>query len=250
MKRLYILYLLPLLLACNKEKMPPPSYEPGVFFYSTFTNQIAGGTDSTAIANVFTGQYSFYFSPQKTQDTFWFPIVRVMGAASDHDRTIDLEVTGGDGIAGTHYQLLPYIMPADSLTATLGIVLFKNALTDSTLHITLQFKPNADFPATALDSVLSGQYYYSNTFHLEATTKPIQPSYWSNVAIYMGKWSMVKYDFITTTLGKYLGVTDNPDDITNGYTDYLKVSNALTQYNLAHPGNPLRDENGKTVNLN
>lgn len=253
MKRILLsLYIfLPLLAACYKDKMPPPAYQPGVFFYRTYnTNGGLGNTDSAGVAFAFSGKYSFYFHQDRTQDTFWFPTVRVMGKALPQDRRIDLEVTGGNGVAGMHYQLLDYVMPADSLTAKLGIVIFSKALADSTLNLTLQFKPNADFPATSLDSVIAGQYYYSNTFHLQVTNRPIEPPYWSNVSIYMGDWSMVKYAFITDVLGRFLGVTDNPDDITNGYADYLRVTTALARYNLEHPDYPMRDENGQFVQFN
>ena len=76
-----------------------------------------------------------------------------------------------------------------------------------------------------------------------------RPNNWPSLEEFFGQYSDAKYRFM---LAHSDGVTDfNTDTMSWAeLTSFrIKFQNALNEYNAAHPGNPLTDENGQLVSF-
>lgn len=240
--------------ACQKEKLPPPSYQAGVWFYKPYGGSFSGNV-AQDIVKAFTQDYSFYLNGSITRDTIWLPEVRAMGEPVAHQRPIRLVAIDSTttAVEGTHYTLINEGMPANGITARLGVVLLRTPdQQTNTFTLSLELQPSNDFPALlARDTVSSDKTFLLSTHYtIRFDDQLVQPPYWNELGIYYGSWSRVKMLFIYDVLGFFPGLTPvNPDDAEQYFLNYLKVKSALYAYNEAHPDDPLKDENGYTIYL-
>ncbi len=235
--------------ACKKD-VPPASYQDGVWFYEANSNLESFAGISDQVKAVFTREYSFYFN-DAPQDTLWLPEVRVMGVASDRDREINLTVDSSTAVAGVNYRLLKAVMPAHALKTRIGVLLLRSPdLDNKKVELNLRLSPSAAFPAAIAADTLSRDksFFSGSTYKVILTNQPSEPPYWSSVQIYFGSWSRVKYEFIYSVIGVKIGLTaNNTDELNYLFPWFLRVKRALEEYNIAHPNDPLTDENGYTI---
>ncbi|MBC6109747.1 DUF4843 domain-containing protein [Pedobacter fastidiosus] len=242
--------------SCKKNNnVPAASYQDGAYF---LVPQVKSTSGVSPVIRHFTKNYSFYFLGDSTilKDTIWLPQVRILGNVSDHDRTLKISVvdTGTTAIAGKHYKLLNYIIPAGSFVSKkLGVEVYRTAdLGNNTLKLMLRLEPNTDFPALMVGNSISydNNYFTGDTYTINISNKLIEPPYWEAfVDKGLGEFSTVKYQFIVDVLPVYFGT--NPDtsiDLANYVVVYQsRLSDALEAYNNAHPNDKLKDENGNEI---
>ncbi len=256
--------------SCTKTNTAQLNYQNGVYFYIPYSDAgiaalgLGAVGDSVLIPAIFSNNFfSFYSLPDSTvqQDTFWLPTVRILGNTSNTARTINLVAidSGTTAKAGKHYRLMgSYTMPADSFTTRLGVILLKSPdLADTTVSLTLQLQPSADFPAQMKYDTLTGKtstdFYEGNTVSLKFTARPAPPLYWSQISGLFGTWSRVKYQFMYSVLGFKLGYAPlTAEQQTSLYSYYVKVFSVWQNdgYVCSYPsGNQteLLDENGNVV---
>lgn len=235
--------------ACQKDKVPAPSYQDAVYFYVPKTGII----DTTS---AFRGNFSFFFIPDTTvkSDTFWLPTVRIAGKAVNQSRAFNMALVDSatTAVAGKHYQLMNYAVAADSFTMRPGVILYRtNDLLDSTVKLTLQLQPSTEFPGAMASNTLAtdGTFFFGTTYTLYFSNKPIEPPYWSEVSILFGNWSRVKYEFIVQATGKHFGLAPlTAEESSQLYNDYYKAKDALIAYNASRPyEEALTDEDGNLV---
>ncbi|WEK34930.1 MAG: DUF4843 domain-containing protein [Candidatus Pseudobacter hemicellulosilyticus] len=241
-----------MLLSCQKEKLPPPSYQNGVWFYKAYTGSTTSNTDQDLIT-AFSQQYSFYLNGDITRDTIWLPEVRAMGQPADRTRRINLVKVDSNttAIEGTHYILLNEGMPAGEISTRLGVVLLRTTDQQTkTFTLGLSLQPSDDFPAQlARDTVSTDRTFFLSTHYtIRFDDQLIQPPYWKDLQIYYGSWSKAKMTFIYSVIGIYPGLVPvTADDAEMHFMNYLKVRSALDSYNKANPTNPLKDDNGYQI---
>ncbi len=240
-----LLTLLVVLTACSKAEISE-SYtgQQSVYFIYNTNAIYSGGIDSV--------NYTFVEKNSTvTQDTVWLP-VRITGNAADHDRAIDLAVITGKttAVKDVHYKLLDYHMPGKSFTASLGVVLLRDAsLRDTSLVLSLHLQPNAEFPELMKDTLMGdGTYYSRNQVRIVFTDRLTKPGNWDAYLVnFFGLYSEVKLRFIASVLGISTFPSSGPDALSYPTLQYYQntVRNALLEYNAQH--GPLTDENGNPV---
>jgi len=184
--------------------------------------------------------YSFAFYPSTVTETAMPMTLYLMGETAGHDRTVRLEaVADATTATATHYTLpTEVIIPANKYSAPFDVVLKRTAdLTDRTVRLRFRIVDNADFKAGVAEK---------NTFTLNWNDMLSKPRNWDDLTEFFGTFSITKYRFIIDTLA--IGEFD-VNTMTWGQLNNYKIllRTALAAYNEAHPGAPLRDENGQLV---
>jgi len=199
--------------------------------------------------------YTFYYEdPTVTQDTIYFDIYAI-GGTKNTDRTFTLEQeqipNTLNAVAGTHFIAFNdpkvskfYTIKAGTIHTKVPIIVLRDVSLKTTT-------PKLKFKVAINDNFQLGE---QNKLwrKIEITDRLSQPAQWTTSfsQYYFGKYSVIKHSFlIETTNEKW----DN-DFITNlyavgGLLSYYQTvaKTALIDYNNAHPGNPLTDENGDIV---
>jgi hypothetical protein len=227
-----ILALVLVFQSCKKEEIPLFSGAPSMYFTT--------GTYS----------YSFLENIGKTNQVIYLP-VKISGVAKDVDRTFKIEAMFDDTVNTTAkagwFELQDGIIPKNSYTGKVGILLNKNATTDTSV-VKLRVKLS---DANELKSLSPASAIIS------WTGKVTQPTNWGSLAPYFGTpFSTAWYMFMLQAAGvsAFPYTTDpnlkasNPDywNMTGGQvTAYaLKIKDALLKYNNDHPGAPLTHDDG------
>ena len=200
-------------------------------------------------------RYTFVYAEEGTlQDTVFFDLYAI-GGTSNVDRPFKLvqeEVPGVENaVAGKHYKAFDhselssdYIIKSNTVHKIVPIVLLRDpSLKQSNVILKLKVVPNDHFKEGEVSNLWR---------KVEFTDKLSQPTRWdaNTTRYYLGKYSQVKHKFLIDSSGEKW---DN-DFVTYLYSNFAiltywvsKSKLALTQYNAAHPGNPLRDEDGELV---
>lgn len=227
---------------CKKAEIASTgSYQDAVYFVH---NQYDENIDST--------NFSFIaLSDSIKVDTLWLP-VRIAGNVSASDRTITLEAVDSvsTAIAGTHYKLLTYVMPKDSFTTNLGVLLYRTPdLQNKVVTLTLRIVPDKDFPVLMHDTLASdGSMYSNSTYRINFTDELIEPSDWPTFLVYLfGAYSKTKYRFIIDVTGQTQFPISGAGALSYSQLLYYQgiCETALASYNAAN--GPLYDENGNPV---
>lgn len=199
--------------------------------------------------------YTFYYEPASTvQDTVFFDIYAV-GGVSGKDRPFAIEQVMLEGEenaeAGVHYKAFDdpslkdvYVMKAGQVHDSVPIILFRDAsLKNKSVKLQIQVKANDQFQPGEISKLWR---------RVEFTDMLSQPAAWDNSGerYYWGKYSQVKHAFMIEGTGKKW----DQEFMAEVRVDYslitfwrLKLKTLLTDYNNAHPGEPLTDETGETV---
>jgi hypothetical protein len=203
-----------------------------------------------------TKNYTFYYlSASKTQDTVFFDIYAI-GGPSTKDRPYTLtQVQVNDGsvnaVSGTDYKAFTdpsvsgsYVIKAGQVHAFTPIVMLRNAALKSKT-VTLKFivAENENFKLGEINNLWRKVVF---------TDRLSQPTAWgaSMVQYYLGAYSVTKHAFIIQVSGQKWDQAFM-STVTADYAQlqfYLSsFKHALADYNAAHPGNPMKDENGQLI---
>ena len=202
--------------------------------------------------------YNFAFKPVKDVDTINFS-VRLSGIPSTSDREFQLKVIGGDTLRikkDIHYVLPKYILKAGTYTGVFPLYI-KRSSDFKTLpgKIIFGLKEDSNFKkgiAERSDLIVILKDQFSKPANWDAEASP-----YSRLAIFFGTYSDVKFQFITTAIGRppIFKVRNDtsplvpPDEIyyTQALYHQSQVKIELAKYNAAHPGAPLKNEFNENV---
>ena len=181
--------------------------------------------------------YSFGLHPEigdGEAGTVDIPIL-LIGTACDQNRTVGVEIVADGTTASTgEYEVELCEIPADQITGTLQIKWRKTErVISEDVTISLRLVANNNFVSAPVNS---------DIFRIVVTNKLTMPNGWI-----FGEYSRVKHEFVIL----HTGVATDYDKWSASEQIRWKgvLINALYEYNKAHPGNPLTDENGMTVSF-
>lgn len=194
----------------------------------------AAGTDSL--------NFSFSTYPSETTEMTMNVDVYVMGPVADHDRKASVAVDETKTTATADMYTVPasVTIAAGQNHAVLPVTLKRTSvLADKQVRLYLKTVATDDFAVGVNEQ---------NHFTMIWTDKVIKPANWdSSLKEFFGTFSEVKYRFMFSHAD---GLTEFDTDtmtwaMLQSYR--IKFQNALNDYNTAHPGSPLTDENGQLV---
>lgn len=190
------------------------------------------GTDSLV--------FSFVTSPDSVVEKNIEVTAYVMGEASSQDRVVNIQVISEKTTATSDLYECPsqVTIPANSYSAKFYVTLKRvDLLKEKTVRLYIQVTSSSDFQAGV-----------SEQDHLLLKWNDVisKPKNWSELESYFGTFSVTKYRFILNALG----VSEfDTDTLTWSQLQNYRILlvTALKEYNEAHPGAPLTDENGVLV---
>lgn len=199
--------------------------------------------------------YTFYYEPAATvEDTVFFDIYAI-GGVSGKDRPFTIEQVMLEGEenaeAGVHYKAFDdpslkdvYVIKAGQVHDSVPVILFRDpSLKSKSVKLQITVKANNEFQPGEISKLWR---------RVELTDMLSRPAAWDRTAesYYWGKYSNVKHSFMIEQTGEKW----DQEFLLEVRTDYalltfwrLKLKTLLTDYNNAHPGEPLTDETGETV---
>jgi hypothetical protein len=137
-------------------------------------------------------------------DTVKVP-VRIMGAAKNIAREVKLGAiaAGTTAIEGTHYEFLPYTIPAGAYSADLPVVIKRTTdLKTREFTLQLQILESKDFKPGVPNSQVTGSFAGASLQYLIKINDFLtMPSNWNILASFFGNYSQVKYKFIIDVTG-------------------------------------------------
>lgn len=196
----------------------------------------AAGTDSLT--------FSFVTYSAETQEMVMDIDVYVMGNAVGYDRTAAVQVVADKTTATSDMYNLPLTVtvPADSAHTTLPVTLKRSdVLQEKSVRLCIEVAETDDFKVGVEEE---------KRFTLIWSDVISRPSNWDDLEEFFGTYSNTKYRFMIENAD---GITEfDADTMTWAQLQSLKMKfqNALNDYNDAHPGDPLRDEDGVLITFN
>ncbi len=194
---------------------------------------------STLITNA-TGDsatISFGTRPATQTDSTLRIAVRITGVASDADRTFLIAVVDSTTTALADEYGLPasFIVPKGNRETFFPLLLKRTArMKTISARLTLSVKENENF----VRGPVNGRF--SPSIKIIWNDRLLKPPSWSAT---FGTYSDKKYQIIIDETG----YTDFNVHISIIYQILFKAQEYVSEYNAAHPGAPLRDENGTLV---
>lgn len=244
MKHIIIFALLGLLFTSCEKDISEYKNDPRVYFFerSTDLNQ----------TRITFKSFSFLLQPlEVTKDTFLIK-VKIMGETAPYDRIVRGQRidSGSTAKAGQHYEFIDGIVPADSITGYLPVVLYRTEdIKDSSVTLNLSVAETKDFKAGVTTD---------NFFTLSWSDNVVKPTNWDgfiSLSAYFGTYSTVKWRFIISVTGvdnfplQQSGrVPPKDGEYTFAAMNDIKamVKDALATYNSTHDPD-LTDEFGQLV---
>ena len=192
----------------------------------------AVGTDSLT--------FSFAAYPSQVQEQGMEMKLYVMGEAAATDRTAKLAIDRTLTTANDDQYVFPetVTIPAGKLEAPFIVTLKRADLTSGTVSLYFRVVETNDFKVGVIEQ---------NHFCIKWNDTLSKPKNWDTELLeFFGEYSLVKYRFIIDTIGfgEFSATSMSWSELTN-YKIIMKT--ALDEYNDAHPGAPLTDENGQLV---
>jgi hypothetical protein len=236
MKRLYILGIVFLQLAffaCKKNET------------HTWIGEDYGRIEGPKEWTLSTDSIRFSFAQyQSTVENYEFLAkVYITGKVADVDRKVGISVDGKTTTAATNQYDIPavVVIPKNEHFAILPIKIKRTAdLIQKAVRLKIVLNDQEEIKPGTTD------WNNLNIIWSDILMKPIN---WENLTEFFKDYSDTKYRFIIDVLkigdftyGKSNGMTWGE---MNNYR--LQVIQALQEYNAAHPGNPLTDENNQLV---
>ena len=185
--------------------------------------------------------FSFVTYPADTTEKVMMVNAVIMGTPQDHDRTANIVVDNDLTTASPQQYSLPatVTIPAEKTSAAFPVTLRRDvSLQQQPVRLYIKVAPSDDF-----------QPGVNEENHLLLIWNDIlsKPTNWDELKEFFGEYSNTKYRFMIANAG---GITEfDTDKLSWGELMNLRIKfqNALQDYNNAHPGNPLKDENGVLV---
>lgn len=228
---------LPLLLgSCSKQEIPS--------WGSTDYARIVG--PSVWTLNTDSMEYSFASSPATVTSFTVEAEVWVEGANAEYDRTIYISIDDATNAPSSSYSLPPsVVIPAGEGRASLPIELKRVSELASSKYT---LKVSIDDSRSDIQTGVSA--WHSLTIKFSDILS--KPKNWDDLSEFFGAtYSDTKYRFIIDTLGfgEFTYLETNGMSWGEMWNYRLILVGALDEYNAAHPGNPLTDENGSIVSF-
>ncbi|MBQ8502348.1 MAG: DUF4843 domain-containing protein [Bacteroides sp.] len=177
--------------------------------------------------------YSFALHPNVEEDVVEIPF-QLIGLASPSNRQVGVEVVTTETTAkeNTNFVIESSELLAEAITGTLKVRVKKTAELDSeNLVVVLRLCGNENFAEAPIDE---------DVFRVVLTNQLTKPTGWP-----FGEYSRIKHQFVIQVTGV---ATDYNKWNTSDRVYYTSMLvNALYEYNKAHPGDPLKDENGLLI---
>lgn len=231
-----------LLFACKKSDLVSYTQPDMIYFYKDYYN-----TDKDSMV------YSFAIRPDAlTSDTVKIPL-RIMGAAIDRDRTVNIKVVADSSTAlEQQYTLLPTIVPAGSYTTYVPLLVKRTAeLKTTEVRLLLEVGESADFKPGVYNSASSASRAGGSIrYPVRINDFLTKPSNWDSfITYYFGTYSQVKFKLVIAVTGRSQFLTSGDDPVTISQMTYYKIlcRNYLAGYNAVNP--PLLDENNVAVSF-
>jgi hypothetical protein len=166
---------------------------------------------------------------------------QVMGNTVDYDRTANISVVSSKTTASASLYSVPssVTIPANSGKGTFQVILKRgDILNTQSVSLYLQVEASDDF-AVGVNEENHLLLKWSNTIS--------KPSNWDDeLAEHFGTYSETKYRFMLSNAGESVDFTSTMSwSALHNYN--IRFTNALNDYNAAHPGQTLTDENGALV---
>ncbi len=243
MKKIFFLLLLTsvfILPGCKKNEQDASYKGNALIIMGGDANQGAAG-DSTL--------YSFAIWPIDTVSTNINLIVQTTGnlSAAEREFKIEVDAAASTALAAEYEFPTSFKIPAQGFRVVLPVKIKRSArLTNTQVKLALKIVATKDFaPGPSVPgAVVSGP-----TFKIIWNDMLIKPTFWdpsgtNNLQSYFGKWSKVKHQLIIDATGirNFSGLA-----LSTKYNMQSKSQEFLNNYNAAHPGNPLKDENGVVI---
>ena len=168
----------------------------------------------------------------------------IMGTVSDKDRIVNISANKEKTTADASLYSFPaqVTIPARQSSATFQVTLNRSAeLEQKEVRLYIEVVPSNDFQPGVKES---------NHVLIKWNDKITRPTNWDSLKEYFGTYSDTKYRFMLANVPG--GTEFSTDKMSWSQLMNYKVqfTNALNEYNAAHPGNPLKDENGVLVDFN
>jgi len=185
--------------------------------------------------------FSFVTYPSETTTMDISVDACIMGEVADYARTANLTVDASKTTASSSQYEMPtsVTIPAGENKATFTVTLKRDAsLQSTTVRLYLKVAESNDF--------LVGDNEGNHVIFIwnDVLSKP---NNWSELEEFFGTYSNVKYRFMLNNAGGISGFSTDTMTWAELMSYRIKFANALNEYNAAHPGNPLTDENGQLV---
>lgn len=230
-----IKYILPaflsILLSCQNE---------GFYYQDEARARLEGpyewalGTDSL--------DYSFAFYPSSVTEVAMNMTLFIMGEVAEYERSVKIEVVQDETTASAEQYSCPteIRVPANAYSVPFNVVLKRTTdLTSKNVRLRIRITDSGDFKAGVVEQ---------NGFTMKWNDMLSKPRNWDELTEFFGAFSLVKFRFIIDTLA--IGEFDTNTMTWGQLNNYrIVMKNALTAYNEAHPGNPLKDENGQLISF-
>lgn len=198
-------------------------------------NIYTAGTDSLT--------FSFVTYPSDTTTKVMDVQVYVMGPVADRDRTANITVDATLTTATSDLYECPstVTVPAGKAYGILPVTLKRSsAIENKDVRLYIKVAESADFGVGVNEE---------NHLTLIWNDKISKPNNWDDLEEFFGSYSDTKYRFMLNNAAGITGFDADTMSWAELQSYKIKFVNALNDYNDAHPGNPLTDENGVLVSF-
>ena len=166
---------------------------------------------------------------------------QIMGEVQSRDRVVNIAVDASRTTADASMYTVPstVTVPAGEAKGTFSVILKRAAaLQSKTVRLYLTVAESADFKAGV-----------NEENHITMIWNDIlsRPNNWPSLEPYFGAYSDAKYRFMLANSGGAGEFSTDTMSWAQLMSFKIRFQNALNEYNAAHPGNPLTDENGNLV---
>ncbi|MBB4042953.1 DUF4843 domain-containing protein [Bacteroides reticulotermitis] len=188
-------------------------------------------------------EFSFASSPSTVTKQEMLMTLHVMGNPVNKDRVANLELVSAQSTATSSQYSIPLqvTVPANQLTVDFTVDLLRTVeLQEKTVRLYIKLAESADFKTGVVEQ---------DHFLFKWNDVLSKPKNWeTELKSVFGEYSLVKYRFMIDILdtATFSSETMSWAEL-NNYK--IKMRNALTAYNEAHPTEPLKDENGQLVSF-
>lgn len=229
--------------SCQEQDMMHYDETPAIYFANEALS--VSNTQADSISHTF-----FVYKADVTRDTVRV-LIRAMGMPVDYDRPVKLvQINAGESdaaVAGTHYVAFDdpairdsFYIPAGEVSKFIPIVLLRDqSLASSEVRLSMELEANEHFRQGIDDWRM---------FLVKTTDEATKPDNWDKFwYIFFGSsWGTEKMRLIIQSTG-LTDFVNTPDD--TGYLYWLRntASQALEEYNAAHPDAPLCEADGTPV---
>lgn len=197
--------------------------------------------DPVQLATADSTLFSFATYPKDTTGYNLHVLASIMGNVTSADRQFSIKVLPSSTALADEYTLpSTFTIKAGTVKTMVNIRVKRTArLANANAKLVLQIANNDNF-----------QQAPHPTFSLVFTDQLTMPPNWvSAVQFYFGTYSKVKHSLLILSQPQFKDISA----LAGLYPQIFYVASAgldsLTRYNAAHPGNPMKNENGLAIGI-